>query len=243
MNANPEKEREHFDKLALEKGIVWWGHETKAGKVRLARRAKLAVKEARIGENSKILEIGCGNGDFTRYLALETKASILAVDISPELIKIAREKIKSSNVVFEVANVEKLPFESESFDIIAGKSILHHLNLEKTLPELKRVLKKEGRIFFSEPNMLNPQVFVERNIRFIGKLLQNSPTETAFFRWRLSSFLARQGFSEMKIKPFDFLHPAVPAPFIGIVSFFGIILENLPLVKEFAGSLIISAKK
>lgn len=238
-----DKERKHFDALAIEKGIVWWGHETEAGKARLKLRSKIAIKEAGIAKDSKILEIGCGNGDFTRYLAEETQASILAVDISPELIKIAREKIKNPNVVFDVANIENLPFEAESFDVIIGKSILHHLNLEKTLPEIKRVLKKEGRIFFSEPNMLNPQVLIERKIRFIGRLLENSPDETAFFRWQLSSLLSRAGFSQVKIRPFDFLHPALPRFLIKITSKFSLFLEKIPLVRELAGSLMVSARK
>lgn len=238
-----DKEKDHFDALALEKGTVWWGHETKAGKARLSRRAKIAVKEAGIAKDSKVLEIGCGNGDFTRYLAEETAAPILAVDISPELIKIAKEKIKRPNVSFGVANVEKLPFESESFDVVTGKSILHHLDLGKSLPEVKRVLKKEGRIFFSEPNMLNPQVFVERKIRFIGRWLENSPTETAFFRWSLAAWFGRQGFSEIKIRPFDFLHPLIPSFLIKPVSGLSLLMEKIPLIKELAGSLIISAKK
>ena len=155
----------------------------------------------------------------------------------------AKEINYANHVIFKVANAEELPFQAESFDIILGNSVLHHIDLKKTFPGIKRILKKNGRLFFSEPNMLNPQVIIERKIRPIGRLLQNSPEETAFYRWSIASFLSEQGFFQIKITPIDFLHPATPPLFINIISRISLFLEKLPLIKELSGSLIIYAKK
>ena len=87
--------------------------------------------------------------------------------------------------VVTAADVEALPFRSGAFDAVVGNAVLHHLRLDRAVPELLRVVRPGGAICFAEPNMLNPQVFLERNVRWIGRLLDNSPGETAFVRWRL----------------------------------------------------------
>jgi hypothetical protein len=51
------------------------------------------------------------------------------------------------------------------------------------------------------------------------------------------------GFNEIKITPFDFLHPSVPPKMIPFISFVGNAFEKIPLLKEIAGSLYISARK
>jgi hypothetical protein len=91
--------------------------------------------------------------------------------------------------------------------------------------------------------MMNPQIFLEKNVRFIGKALQNTENETAFFRWGLAVALRASGFERIAVTPFDFLHPLVPS---GAVRFFdglGRMLENTPLLKEISGSLLIKAFK
>jgi hypothetical protein len=88
--------------------------------------------------------------------------------------------------------------------------------------------------------MLNPQVFLERNVRWIGRRLDNSPGETAFVRWRLRRDLAALGVGDLDIQPFDFLYPLTPRPLIGAVERLGRVLEGIPVVAEIAGSLLIS---
>jgi hypothetical protein len=59
----------------------------------------------------------------------------------------------------------------------------------------------------------------------------------------LASQLRQLGFADVKITPFDWLHPATPAPCIGLVSGLGRYLERLPLIREIAGSLCIRARR
>ena len=97
--------------------------------------------------------------------------------------------------------------------------------------------------WFSEPNMMNPQIVLEKNVKFLPRRIHNTETETAFFRWAMARSLSGTGFKNIQVRPFDFLHPYVPDPFIGMVSAMGKMLEQIPLLKEIAGSLVIQAQK
>ncbi len=153
------------------------------------------------------------------------------------------ERIAMAQGEFVIADAMKLQFPDNSFDVVFGSSILHHLDFERVMPELFRVLKPGGRIVFAEPNMLNPQIFVQKNVPFIKKALGDSPDETAIQRWNFASFMKKIGYSDVRIFPYDFLHPMTPAALIGGVSAIGKVIEKIPVLKEIAGSVIIFGKK
>jgi len=219
--------------LAHDPGEVWnW--ETPAGKERWARRAEMLTSQLTAG--TKVLEIGCGTGYFSKEL-VRTDADITAVDISPDLLSVAAQKVTASNIVFQIENAYAMKLANDSFDFIVGSSVLHHLDVEQALQECWRTLKTGGILRFTEPNMLNPQIALQKNIPFIKKKMGDSPDETAFFRWSLKKQLAKVGFIDILIRPFDFLHPQIPECLIiyfrSICSF----LERTPIISEFAGSL------
>lgn len=114
---------------------------------------ELSKKLALYGNGKNVLEYGCGPGSHSFILAKYAK-SVVSIDISDFAINnanlLAKEK-NISNLKFLEMNAEQLSFEADSFDMIYGNAIIHHLDLEKSLSEIKRVLKPEGRAFFYEP--------------------------------------------------------------------------------------------
>ncbi len=220
-------------------GTLWYW-ETPAGRLRWARRVKMLTGHLASGMN--VLEIGCGMGYFTREI-VASGPRVTAVDISPDLLKIARERNASEHVTFRLADANKMDFPDDSFDTIVGSAILHHLDIHKALKEFYRVLKPEGTIFFTEPNMLNPQIFLQKNVPLLKKWAGDSPDETAFFRWPLKRILAANRFTHIEITPFDFLHPATPRGLIFAIDRLGLGMERIPALKEIAGSLFIRARK
>ena len=237
-----QREIEHGKLLASKGAESIWGWDSPAGKVRAQRRATLILSKLPEASHASALEIGCGTGDFTRIFAT-TINRLTAVDISEELLTIARKNLSDMvNVEFILSSFEAIPC-TDLYDAVIGSSVLHHLEIMPALSQIYRLLKPGGVISFAEPNMLNPQIMVQKNIPWIKKRMGDSPDETAFFRWQISRRLEEVGFVEIHVTPFDWLHPLIPQPLIKAVSLFGKFLERTPLFNEFAGSLMISAKK
>jgi ubiquinone/menaquinone biosynthesis C-methylase UbiE len=159
------------------------------------------------------------------------------------LLNIARSEIRSENITFKEENAYNLTFPPASYDTVVGSSVLHHLDIEKSLSEIFRVLKPGGSMIFTEPNMMNPQIALQKNIPWLKRKLGDSPDETAFFRWTLFKLLSKIGFRKIEIVPFDFLHPSIPPKMIGTISKIGNFTEKVPIFKEIAGSLFIRAIK
>jgi len=241
-NIRHQHEIEHGRMLARSGAESIWGWDTPAGKVRAVRRAGMILSNIS-GENSRhVLEIGCGTGDFTRLFASGVE-KLTAVDISPELLEIARKNLMDAqNVKLLCSSFEDLP-DAHPYDAIIGSSVLHHLEIGLALGHLRRLLKPGGVISFAEPNMLNPQIMVQKNIPWIKKRMGDSPDETAFFRWQIKRRLFDAGFTDIHVTPFDWLHPLVPPQMIKLISATGEILERIPLIKELSGSLVIFARK
>jgi SAM-dependent methyltransferase len=219
-----------------------WDWATPAGRLRLERRVGLICEHGRFRHGEHLLEIGCGTGLATEIVARQTEASIVATDISPELIEEGRAR-QLPRVTFQVDNAMSLSFPDESFDAVYGSSILHHLVIDDSLHEILRVLVPGGRMVFAEPNMLNPQIFVQKNVPLVKKWLGDTPHETAFVRGPFARHLGALGFTDVVVFPFDFLHPLTPRPLIPLVSAIGRIVEQVPLAREIAGSCLIAARK
>jgi SAM-dependent methyltransferase len=234
------KEIQHGRFLAKQGAGEIWNWESPAGRQRWKRRVQMLSGNLRPG--MAILEIGCGTGYFTRELT-QRGADIVAIDVSPDLLEIAKAKYSAPNVRYEIQNACALTYADAMFDSVVGSSILHHLEIEEALREIYRVLKPGGTIYFTEPNMLNPQIAMQKNIPWIKRRLGDSPDETAFFRWPLRRLLEQTGYRDVRIDPFDFLHPKTPVALIDRLNALGHFLENVPVISEFAGSLYIRAVK
>ena len=220
-----------------------WRLSSAAGRCRAERRAALLVELSALSSQQKVLELGCGTGIFTEKLS-GCGANLTAADISVELLTQARHRLSGmSNVTLVLADGETLPFQDEIFDAVVGSAILHHLPLKSSLREIRRVLQSGGKLAFSEPNMMNPQILIQKNVPVVKRWLGDSPDETAFVRWRLKHVLMSAGFEDIVIKPYDFLHPLTPGFAVSLVGRIGLLAEKVPILREIAGSLIIRASR
>jgi SAM-dependent methyltransferase len=227
----------HGSRIAPEAESIW-GWASAVGQQRARRRAALLISLGDLQPGKRVLELGCGTGLFTRMLA-PVGVHLTSIDISSELLRTARGK--SPELSFILADAHELPFAENTFDAVIGSSVLHHLQARLALQEIRRVTRPGGRLAFAEPNMLNPQILLQKNIGPLKRWLGDSPDETAFLRWSLARDLHRAGYIDLRVFPYDFLHPITPESTIPIVSRLGTALEHIPVLREIAGSLMISA--
>ncbi|MDR1666657.1 MAG: class I SAM-dependent methyltransferase [Bacteroidales bacterium] len=236
----------HGEKISHDAENIWgWG--SVAGQQRAERRAQYFIDLGEITRSNDVLEIGCGTGTFTEKVYLSTNANITAIDVSPALLEQAR--IKLPNVKFLIENAMSLSAENDTFDVVYGSSVLHHLDMPAALSEFYRVLRpatdngKPGKLVFAEPNMLNPQIFIQKNVPCIKRWMGDSPDETAIIRFTMVKLLQKTGYKNVSVFPYDFLHPMIPKLLTGMFSTIGQVAEKIPLLKEMAGSVIIYAEK
>jgi SAM-dependent methyltransferase len=101
-----------------------------------------------------VLDLGCGSGANTALLALRG-AHVYGLDLSPDLIELARRRIAVNQietpVEFLVGSAHEIELPDASVDVVFGIAILHHIDIEKTARETWRVLRPGGRAIFQEP--------------------------------------------------------------------------------------------
>ncbi|HET7770788.1 MAG TPA: methyltransferase domain-containing protein [Chloroflexota bacterium] len=234
-------ERTHGRAIAGRAARVW-GQYGRAGQERVARRARLIAESAGLRPGVRALELGCGTGEYTERL-VAAGASLSALDLVPELVAVARRRPGLAGVAWLLGDAEQLPLPDGALDAVVGNAVLHHLRLGPALAEIVRVLRPGGRCALTEPNMLNPQVAVQKNVPTVKRWLGDTPHETAFLSWRIRAALVHAGLVVERITPFDFLHPVIPDSAVPLVQSVESSLERAPLVSHLAGSLLIVARR
>ncbi|PAB58398.1 demethylmenaquinone methyltransferase [Anaeromicrobium sediminis] len=110
------------------------------------------IKELDVVENSKMLDVCCGTGDFSLMLSLERdkKIRVTGLDFSENMISVAREKkekLKLDNVEFVHGNAMELPFKDNTFDhITIGFGLRNTPDYEQVIGEMMRVIRPGGKV-------------------------------------------------------------------------------------------------
>lgn len=113
---------------------------------------KQLFSDSPIENVTKVLDAGCGMGQTSIYLAKTFGCSVIAVDNHPDMIKHVQHEVLKSKLPIQVckANLEHLPFQDHSFDVIIAESVITFTNIRQSFQELFRVLKLGGRLVMIE---------------------------------------------------------------------------------------------
>ena len=120
-----------------------------------------------IQHNSKILEVGAGMGENTKSL-LKNNNYVISTDISASSVRVMANRFKDyKNFSSEIADIEDLPYEDESFDVVCCAGSLSYGDNDKVLNEIYRVLK-EGGNFICIDSLSNIPIYrINRYIHYL----------------------------------------------------------------------------
>lgn len=116
--------------------------------IRLARKL---LGYTLLEPGAECLDVGCGRGVVSRFLATQYKAKVIGIDVDTEELEIARKAGNGAPVQFIEADARRLPFEDRCLDVIIMFGVLHHMaDWQKAVLEAGRVLKVEGVLVLAE---------------------------------------------------------------------------------------------
>ncbi len=198
-------------------------------------------------KGAEILDYGCGVGSFVKEVEKFKPKKIVGIDISEVSINKAKEKTKEldTNISFEVDNCEKTKFANDSFDIVYGSGILHHLQINKCLDEIHRILKSKGSLVFIEPLGTNPIINFYRLLTPKSRSDDEHPLTYKDFKYIKNKFTDTQikYYGLLTLIFFPFYRSPNTSNFFKLLVTFDQYLFKLKLFQWFAWSVLIKARK
>jgi ubiquinone/menaquinone biosynthesis C-methylase UbiE len=147
----------------------------------------------------RILEVACGRGGFSRLLASKG-ALVCGADFSESAIRIAKEKLLrapalADRVTYVQADVQNLPFDEGSFDIVISCETIEHVpNPRAAVCEMYRVCKPGGILYLTTPNYLNFMglYLIYATVRHPG-LKSSQPLDECYLFPQVRNFVTKAG--------------------------------------------------
>ena len=186
-----------------------------------------------------ILDVGCGDGQYTRLLAEQTKkGQILGIDHSAEMIKHANRHWASKNLSFEVHPIERFQSHTQ-FDFVLSFWCLHWTNINLSLPAIYNALKNGGRIYALFSSCSNNSItqlcseLAKKNHHKMAteKYINLNQKHSNYF-YRVLNALSLLPFKQVKLK-LETTHVYFPD-----ISYFKNLLLTMPFLKKFSTMLI-----
>ena len=167
-------------------------------------------------QGKRILEIACGRGGFSRLLGARD-ASVCGADFSASAVAIANERLKghaslTGLVTYVQADVQNMPFEENSFDIVVSCETIEHVpDPRAAVREMYRVCKPGGTLFLTTPNYLNFMglYLIYASVRHPG-LKSSQPHDERFFFPQIRQFVTGAGWKIIRTDGTVHQFPFIP---------------------------------
>ncbi len=167
-------------------------------------RLEAKIIKNQVGERKKVLDLGCGEGPFVDLISKNNY--VVGLDQCPKRLFLNEETaIDKGYSLLAISSNHQFPFRDGEFDIVLSTEVIEHiLDTKNFIEEIRRVLKENGKLILSTPNMaswknrlsilLGDSRFIKSNIRYPEQRLH-----IRFFSFfSLRKFLEENGFRIMQ---------------------------------------------
>lgn len=162
---------------------------------------EMLLETLRLNGQELVLDVGTGTGEIARCVQPYCR-KVVGIDLSEEMLRTARkhsDHLPGPEIPFMQANIDRLPFADECFDVVVGRMVLHHVlkNLGAGVGECFRVLRKGGRILIAEG--VPPNYRLKKDFVRIFKWKEKRHT---FLEDDIMKLVADAGFHRINIRTF-----------------------------------------
>jgi ubiquinone/menaquinone biosynthesis C-methylase UbiE len=190
-----------------QEGSVHWGvFDQSTGKDFLKACANLnqiMIQQGKIGQDAKVLDLGCGNGTTAIWLSASQGCHVTGVDLSgvrignAEKARVSQSSELQSRLAFEKASATELPFEDGTFTHVWSQAVIYHVHdKDKALSEAYRVLTDGGIMVFDDLTKPKSDISPEAQKYVYERLL----FDTDFNFESYQSALKAQGFTVLEAR-------------------------------------------
>jgi ubiquinone/menaquinone biosynthesis C-methylase UbiE len=161
---------------------------------------KSILSKEYIDQEKSILDVGCGTGQTSAYIAEKYQCFVTSLDSNNIMLAKAKKRFLSLNLPINIicGNVEKLPFNDRLFDFILSESVTSFTDVSLTIQEFKRVLKPNGVLLAIE--MVLEDSLSKEQFKTIVEFYGVSQLLTKFEWYNL---FQKAGFKEISIEKFE----------------------------------------
>jgi SAM-dependent methyltransferase len=153
----------------------------------------LAIQKT-LGQGKKeiIVDFGCGSGRFSNLLSHYCKF-LVGLEITPQMLKIAKKECKNSNIGFVLYDGLNLPMQEHGVDLLVSVNVLQYITddgeLEKVLKEIKRCFKPDGEVICIEQVTKNKKRWQRDSKTYLNFFGENDFKKIADYPIRKGHFL------------------------------------------------------
>lgn len=227
---------------------------------------RIIIKKIGDLKNKKILELGCGAGEASVYFA-KKGADVTAADISKGMLEVVRKLANKYKVFLSTKQSysDHIECADETFDIVYAGNLLHHVDIEGTLKEVSRVLKKGGLFVSWDPLAHNPMINIYRRmatdvrtrdehpiemkqLKLFAKYFSSIETEETwlFTLWIFIKFYLIDRIHPNEVRYWKKIlveHKKLEKTYYRLERLDKFILKILPYLKRYCWNIVIIAKK
>ena len=184
--------------------LLWLGYERIQKSEPTREIAHVDLEELRISDDSWVLDLGCGTGQFSIPL-LERGCRAVSVDLDVPRLGEVRDACAEKNLTARIllGDGANLPFHSESFDAVVCREMIEHTGEPgAVVEEIKRVLKPQGRLCVTVPS-----AHTERYFQWVdSRWLAMAGHVNVFTRATMCELLEAHGFHVLEIRGRNFFY-------------------------------------